>query len=134
MRRRSCLDRACAPVLFVANRSGRELPASIASGQLPPCCMCSCRFAAQGSMAPAYTPIRGPFLKHAFAKSVDKGEDAWLQQRNLPCADGARPRSTPFLVPTALAVWHTSQLDFLCANWLCWCLRWPVKLGRLTSP
>ncbi|KAK9830885.1 hypothetical protein WJX81_001707 [Elliptochloris bilobata] len=39
-------------------------------------------------MTSAYTPIRGPFLKHAFAKSVDKGEDAWVQQRDLPCAGG----------------------------------------------
>lgn len=38
-------------------------------------------------MASIYTskaaPIRGPYLKHAFAKSVLKGEDAWLQQRDL---------------------------------------------------
>lgn len=39
-------------------------------------------------MAAAYTPIRGPFLKHAFAKSVDKGEDAWLQQREVPSGAG----------------------------------------------
>jgi len=28
-------------------------------------------------------PIRGPYLKHAFAKYVLKGEDAWLQQRDV---------------------------------------------------
>ncbi len=39
-------------------------------------------------MAAAYTPVRGPFLKHAFAKSVDKGEDAWLQQREVPSGAG----------------------------------------------
>ena len=114
--RRSCLDRFCAPVHLVASCSGRALSASIPSSKLQPCSVCFCRLAAQGSMAPAYTPIRGPFLKHAFAKSVDKGEDAWLQQRDLPCADGARPESTPPLVPAAVAVWHASLSDFLCAN------------------
>ena len=28
-------------------------------------------------------PIRGPYLKHAFAKYVLKGEDSWLQQRDV---------------------------------------------------
>jgi len=42
-------------------------------------------------MAAAYTPVRGPFLKHAFAKSVDKGEDAWLQQREVPSGAGRAP-------------------------------------------
>jgi hypothetical protein len=41
-------------------------------------------------MATIYTskiaPIRGPYLKHAFAKSVLKGEDAWLQQRDIQLA------------------------------------------------
>ena len=31
-------------------------------------------------------PIRGPHLKHAFAKYVLKGEDAWLQQRDVTTA------------------------------------------------
>ncbi len=31
-------------------------------------------------------PIRGPYLKHAFAKYVLKGEDAWLQQRDVTTA------------------------------------------------
>ena len=39
------------------------------------------------SMATTYVgksaPIRGPYLKHAFAKYVLKGEDAWLQQRDV---------------------------------------------------
>ncbi|KAK9844809.1 hypothetical protein WJX74_007066 [Apatococcus lobatus] len=34
-------------------------------------------------MASAYVPIQGPYIKHAFAKSVYKGEDFWLQQRDL---------------------------------------------------
>ena len=34
-------------------------------------------------MAGAHEPIRGPFIKHAFAKSVTKGEDFWLQQRRV---------------------------------------------------
>jgi hypothetical protein len=28
-------------------------------------------------------PRRGPYLKHAFAKYVLKGEDSWLQQRDV---------------------------------------------------
>ena len=68
-------------------------PVSAGARRRPFCCA-----SAQGSMAPAYTPTHGPFLKHAFAKSVDKGEDAWLQQRDLPCADGALPRRTAYLV------------------------------------
>ena len=72
----------------MSNCSGRAPPASTPCEKAQPCSLCFCRLTAQGSMAPAYTPIRGPFLKHAFAKSVDKGEDAWLQQRDLPCADG----------------------------------------------
>lgn len=48
-------------------------------------------------MSSPYTPIRGPFVKHAFAKSVDKGEDAWVQQRDLPCGAGAPAhRCSPF--------------------------------------
>ncbi|KAK9918098.1 hypothetical protein WJX75_001295 [Coccomyxa subellipsoidea] len=38
-------------------------------------------------MASIYTakqaPIRGPYVKQAFAKSLYKGEDAWLQQRDV---------------------------------------------------
>ena len=38
----------------------------------------------------ACAPIRGPYLKHAFAKLVHKGEDAWLQQRDaeVPLSPG----------------------------------------------
>lgn len=38
-------------------------------------------------MASIYTgkqaPIHGPYVKQAFAKSIYKGEDAWLQQRDI---------------------------------------------------
>ena len=37
-----------------------------------------------------YNPIHGLYTKQAFAKSLHKGEDAWLQQPGLtwsPCAD-----------------------------------------------
>ena len=40
-------------------------------------------------MASVYDPLRGFAVKHAFAKSVHKGEDAWSQKREVaaPAAD-----------------------------------------------
>lgn len=37
-------------------------------------------------MASLYDPILGPYYKHAFAKSVVKGEDTWLQQKDVSLA------------------------------------------------
>ena len=34
-------------------------------------------------MASIYTRLRGFHVKHAFAKSVHKGEDAWSQKRGV---------------------------------------------------
>ena len=49
---------------------------------------------ASGNTGILAVPIRGPCLKHAFAKSVHKGEDTWVQQRDmavpLPGGKGAR--------------------------------------------
>lgn len=51
-------------------------------------------------MASIYTakqaPIRGPYVKQAFAKSLYKGEDTWLQQRDVsvPASGGVSYRSS----------------------------------------
>ena len=52
---------------------------------------------ASGNTGILAIPIRGPYLKHAFAKSVHKGEDAWLQQRDLavPLPHGKGARTEP---------------------------------------
>ena len=56
-------------------------------------------------MASIYTgkqaPIRGPYIKQAFAKSLYKGEDAWLQQRDAEVivpAIGGVPALSNFLL------------------------------------
>lgn len=46
-------------------------------------------------------PIRGPFVKHAFAKSVHKGEDAWLQQRDVVVSVPTSGGLSPFLLGKA---------------------------------
>lgn len=57
-------------------------------------------------MASIYTgkqaPIRGPYVKQAFAKSIYKGEDAWLQQRDVqvPASGGV---FWPICAPVSLS-------------------------------
>ena len=41
-------------------------------------------------MSTAHVPIRGPYVRHAFAKSVTKGEDYWLQQRSVEAGPEGR--------------------------------------------
>ena len=64
------------------------------------------------TMSASHDFIRGPFVKHAFAKSVTKGEDFWLQQRGVeagPTGKAKAPsqpsvdQSSPRLLPAVQA-------------------------------
>ncbi len=73
------------------------------------------------SMATTYVgksaPIRGPYLKHAFAKYVLKGEDAWLQQRDVDTSISSS-KGVPWLSSPVTSIAGIDSPLF-CDNMIC---------------